>query len=361
MALVHLFGFGHTQSDDVKAKKPAPQFIRNAIALLKDHDVVIADKNNHLQQHRRQLREATAAMDPPVRLLALNWSLDKPQAIIHRVCGDRVVRRGDNHQSLLPDQEKKHEDVIWQFIRNAEELSEDEVDAVQNIDIESSLEDMLNIAVDACVRILGLERPSAAAVAEALNVARGYTPSNRKSADEKKKAKQTQYRYWALLPEIDLESALASHLKTCDFWDDLVRGGRVTERPHITLTHINNRKDEDALWDHCQRLHTLPSPPRFECKLGCILWNDRVMAVTVDDLVPHESDNAQVGAGFVSSLSPEVKGRLHITVGTKSADIPGVEAKAMVQNWRNGESSKEVSSVKLSGVTAMGRVKGMNN
>ena len=44
VALEQIFGFGHTQSDDIKAKKPAPQFIKNVGALLKKHDVVIADK-----------------------------------------------------------------------------------------------------------------------------------------------------------------------------------------------------------------------------------------------------------------------------------------------------------------------------
>jgi hypothetical protein len=43
---VHIFGFGHTQSDDVRAKKPAPVFIKNVLGLLakKGVDVVIADK-----------------------------------------------------------------------------------------------------------------------------------------------------------------------------------------------------------------------------------------------------------------------------------------------------------------------------
>ena len=41
IALAHIFGFGHTQSDDVLA---APAFIRNVTNLLYEHDVVIADK-----------------------------------------------------------------------------------------------------------------------------------------------------------------------------------------------------------------------------------------------------------------------------------------------------------------------------
>lgn len=52
MALEHLFGFGHTQSDNIKGKKAAPQFIKNVQALLKKHDVVIADKCvDHLVVH----------------------------------------------------------------------------------------------------------------------------------------------------------------------------------------------------------------------------------------------------------------------------------------------------------------------
>lgn len=44
VALSHLFGFGHVQSDDIQAKKPAPIFIKNVVSALKKHDVVIADK-----------------------------------------------------------------------------------------------------------------------------------------------------------------------------------------------------------------------------------------------------------------------------------------------------------------------------
>lgn len=44
VALAHLFGFGHTQSDDIQGKKPGPRFVKNVVDLLKTHDVVIADK-----------------------------------------------------------------------------------------------------------------------------------------------------------------------------------------------------------------------------------------------------------------------------------------------------------------------------
>jgi tRNA ligase len=44
LALSHLFGFGHTQSDDVTAKRTAPTFLKNIAALLQKKDVVFADR-----------------------------------------------------------------------------------------------------------------------------------------------------------------------------------------------------------------------------------------------------------------------------------------------------------------------------
>ena len=44
IALKTLFGFGHIQSDDIKAKKTAPIFVKKVVEELRSHDVVIADR-----------------------------------------------------------------------------------------------------------------------------------------------------------------------------------------------------------------------------------------------------------------------------------------------------------------------------
>ena len=44
VALSHLFGFAHTQSDDVKAKKAAKHFEAEVAKLLAKNNVVFADK-----------------------------------------------------------------------------------------------------------------------------------------------------------------------------------------------------------------------------------------------------------------------------------------------------------------------------
>ncbi|KAJ6617467.1 RNA ligase-domain-containing protein [Mycena sp. CBHHK59/15] len=363
VALSHIFGFGHTQSDDVHVKKAAPVFIKNVQELLKTHDVVIADKNNHLQQHRQALREATASFKPPVRLFALHWSLDKPFSTIHRICGDRVQQRGDNHQTLRADAQKTHEDVIWKFITGTEELAASEVDESVEMDLEESLDASVQRVVDACVRVLGVAAPPPHKVQAALDAVRGYAPKVKKPDEpaKKKTGDGPAPRYFALLPEVELEATLDPVLANAPFWGKLKEAKRVAKRPHVTLVHKNSLVPEDPavaeFWQPCLELHKMTKrPPLFKFKLGHVVWNDRIMAVTVDDLELAEEGAGQEGAEFVSKLSDEVRGRLHITVGTRDANVPPVEAKSLVEAWRRTGSE---DSLPLGGVVATGRVKGM--
>ncbi|KAK7469244.1 tRNA ligase [Stygiomarasmius scandens] len=387
VALAHIFGFGHTQSDDVHAKKPAPVFIRNVMELLETNDVVIADKNNHLRQHRTSLREAVAALEPAqnVRLLALSYPIASlPQSTLIRVCGDRVTIRGDNHQTLRADKSgaKSHEEVVWGFITSFEDLAMDEVDEVIEMDLEQSIEDGLKHAVRELCRILGLKEPSDEKLKEGLDVARGYKPTTIKSDDKVKKAKgkkATGVRYFALLPEVDVLPILEHTFKEVEeqgseFFEQLKNASRVTKRPHITLVHrksLSNEADEDgtnndrALWDRSEILHGMEIPPDFELKLTNVLWDGRVMAIVVDDLKVQNptSDEGHKGVEFVRELPSDVRDRLHITVGTLNDSIPPVEAKALVERWKGGE-TEGILEAKLKGeggedLVVVGRVKGM--
>ncbi|RDB18587.1 tRNA ligase 1 [Hypsizygus marmoreus] len=380
VALAHIFGFGHTQSDDVQAKKAAPVFIQNVRTLLQKHDVVIADKNNHLRQHRQALREVAQKNGKPTRLLALNWTIgDRPQATVHRICGDRILERGENHQTLRADATaaKSHEDVIWMFINTTEELTSSEVDAVVDMDMEEGLEEAVRRAVDGCVRVIGLKRPSDEKIAEALEVVRGYKPSVKKP-DEKGKKKDNGARYYGLLAEIDLEDVLGKKLETppkdadkamvraAEFWEVLTNGKRVAKRPHVTVVHRNSLPGEQSLWDLCAALQGLPQPPLFKARLGNVVWNDRVMAVTVDDLEVVEGESGEgtrLGNDFLQGLKDELKERLHITVGTKNPNVPAVEGKGLIEAWRKGITAPGVGtaqSMKLDNVVVHGRIKGLN-
>ncbi|KAF9039447.1 hypothetical protein BDZ89DRAFT_1100303 [Hymenopellis radicata] len=340
VALANIFGWGHTQSDDVRAKKPAPVFIKNVHNLLKHKDVVIADKNNHLTMHRKSLRELSIQFTPPARLLALNWSCalsTKSPAEVHAICGERVLTRGDKHQSLTADEENKsHEQVIWQFINNTEELGESEVDACIDMQLEDTLEEAVARAVEGCVEIK---------IAQGIQVALGYAPKTTKpketpaQAAAAAKPKTDKIRYFGLAPEASK---------------------RVATQPHVTIVHQKGLPADQPLWDRCMELHRLAqAAPQFEITLGNVVWNDRIMAATVDDLkLVGAGDEGQKGAQFIAQLPEEVRNRLHITVGTGDAKVLPVEAKTMVENWRRGKTDG-VKVKALSGVVVSGRVKGL--
>ncbi|THU87039.1 hypothetical protein K435DRAFT_867675 [Dendrothele bispora CBS 962.96] len=385
VALAHIFGFGHTQSDDVHARKPAPTFIKNVMELLKTHDVVIADKNNHLRQHRSSLREAVAKLKPPqsVRLLALYYPIASlPQSTLIRICGDRVTIRGDNHQTLRADKSgaKSHEEVVWRFIGTFEDLAMEEVDKVIEMDLEKSIEDGLQFAVKELCKTLDLEEPSKEKIMEGLEVARAYKPTTltRPEVRNQEKGKKGDVRYFALSPEVDVLTSLADTFKEAgaqhsQFFEQLKKNNRITNRPHITLVHRNSLSNSESaggaekiqeLWNRCKALHKMDIPPDFEFKLTNVLWDDRVMAIIVDDLrvqtSTRVSDGDQKGAEFVRELPTDVRGRLHITVGTKDDEILPVEAKSLVERWKSGK-TEGISEIKLrnDAEVVAARVKGM--
>ncbi|KAF8225851.1 RNA ligase [Tricholoma matsutake] len=388
VALAHIFGFAHTQSDDVHARKPAPIFIKNVTSLLETHDIVIADKNNHTRRHRQALRDATSNYATPVRLLALNWSIaDKPQATTHRVCGDRVQSRGENHQTLRADTSitRSHEEVIWRFINTTEDLAESEVDAVVDMDLEHDLEAAVRRAVDGCVSVLGLEKPSEEKIKESLDVIRGYVPATKKPDEPaKKKGKKASrrgdeewedsvLRYFGLLAEVDLVHLLGQKLESLSSdasqtavpavqsWGKLKDAGRVSKRPHVTIVHKSSLPGELPLWNSCATLHGSEKPPLFKARLGHLVWNERVMAVTVEGLEVVEGEGARLGKEFLDTLEEEVRERLHITVGTQSQGVPAVEAMDLVQTFRKSDLAPgdEWGVLPLDGHVIHGRIKGL--
>ena len=288
--------------------------------------------------------------------------------MVHRVCGDRIFSRGENHQTLRADTvTKQHEDVIWQFIHNREELAINEVDDIIDMELEDTLEAMLARVVDGCVQILGCEKPSQERIDEALRIAREYAPTAKK-ADDKKGKNTPEPRYYGILPEIDLLDVVSARLDVVEdipvngkeFWHALGTDGRVTNRPHVTIAHRNNLPEQIELWERCKAIHLMPDPPSFSFRLGHLVWNDRVMAITVEDfsLAAPEDGPGQGGHTFISGLHEDIRKVLHITVGTADRNVPPVEAKALVEAWRKGETTG-IGSLEIEGLSAKGRIQGL--
>lgn len=308
-------------------------------------------------------------MHPPVRLLALNWSLDRPNAEVLRICSDRILARGANHQALHGDTtDKSHEDVVWSFLKGTEALDESEADATVEMDIGEDLEHSLARAIDGIVSVLGLPRPDTERVGAALSKARGYKPANTTGVKKRESKAQAAPRYFGLLAEIDLEEALEAPISRrgegaggplCDFWGVLKENERIAHKPHVTIVHSKQLPEMLALWERCAALAALRDPPLFRVRLGHVVADERVMAVTVEELRvgDPEEDEGQEGSAFLSTLDPEIRERLHITVGTKDASVSAFEAGALVKSFKEGE--KGIDSVRLEDVFVNGRIKGL--
>jgi tRNA ligase len=231
--------------------------------------------------------------------------------------------------------------------------------------VNEGLEEALARAVHGVVDLLGLPPPSDEDMGKALRAARNYTPGSKvpKKGDHKKK-KETPIRYYGILPEMDLEEVIGSVMNSNtvipdsarELWEQLKANQRLTARPHVTIVHMKELERERPVWKACEELLER-SPPLFELKLGHLVWNDRVMALTVDDLTFNAEDSAaEAATKFLTDLSDNVKRRLHITVGTKDPSIPPVEAKELVEEYRSGA---QVNTVVLDYGVVRGRVKGL--
>lgn len=252
------------------------------------------------------------------------------------------------------------------FLKNSEELGGDEVDVVVDMDLEASQEQQLRTAIDACVRELGVARPSDEKIREALAVAAEYKPKTTKALEsQSNKEKSKQPRYFGLLPELDIGKTLESIIPNSDtspkdFWAKLKQHDRVAKQPHITIVHKNLLPDQQELWDACTRVQVTSTQPVFSFRLSHLLWNDRVMALVVDDAAvstDHPDPDAS-GVGVLLKVPQNTREHLHITVGTASESIPPIEAKSLVQAWRDGKKEK-IGVMPLSDIWAEGRLKGM--
>ncbi|KAF9926243.1 hypothetical protein FBU30_004138 [Linnemannia zychae] len=126
VALSKLFGWSHVSSDDFHhyRKTAGQQFMKAVVKALKDHTVVIADRNNHEFQHRRKLMETVKATYPKTRFVALYWSHEEvPLDTVRHLEIERVKNRGPNHQSMTPEFCPEYEFIIQRFLRTFEPLN----------------------------------------------------------------------------------------------------------------------------------------------------------------------------------------------------------------------------------------------
>lgn len=417
VALSRIFGLAHTQSDDITAKRTAPTFIKNVTDLLVTNDIVFADRCNHIPKHYDEL--AKIAEDRKLqkfdtRLISITWDLDTfPYYRLLRILSDRVVARGENHQTLRPDPtlDAEHEAVVGKFIRDYTPPDPAVFEDIISVNVMDSAEVTLTKVVQGLVKSLGLTTPSEDVINQGLEAASLYKPTT-PYHPAARHGKST--RYFAVAPEINLYELTSKAIEPFRdtekgqsawlFLDELYKRGRITAKPHVTLSHENNVKaemearsrtgaceskddselvqspgPEEILWETCKSIATSKYPLLYSFSLTHLVWDDRTMAFCLSGLSPMAS-SAEDGTVSPSvcpdldSVLPQATRRyLHVTVGTRDVDVPAFESRSLVKIVRErleadeqeGEIEEVVANggsvkwMKIGPAKSEGRIRGM--
>lgn len=385
-ALVHLFGFAHVQNDNIQGLKGRPaKFALEVTNLMATHRVVIADRNNHQRRERAQIMTDVNKVVPDATFVALHYVHEpKSQMLdeIRQVTRQRVLDRGDNHQTIQAGSKSSKEiiGIMEGFLDRFQGCNTDfepdsNFDEVIDLDVSaSSLENLETVITHLYNAYPGLfpdEMPSEEAMQAAINFALDHEvtmkhdlsfgkPSQGDKGPKQKKQGQSQVKeklltldqvlgkleYFSIsIPTSNINSILASMFdqapaEEARMYRMLKQSRRIQNEFHVTLIHRASASQNRSLWetysgeyekaimgrDLKDREQLAVTLGRARVKLERVVWDDRLMAFVVR-IYPGDD-----GASWMSTNSIP-----HITVGTASSDIKPVESNHLLARWEAGE------------------------
>lgn len=283
LALTELFGWGHVQNDNISGKGRPPRFTKAVLTQLKEKPVVFADRNNAQKHERRQLLLDSKNQNESVKVVCLNFRHDQDSIEeIRRVTRDRVILRGDNHQTIhAASDREKFLGVMDGFIGRFEPCTpfvrpDDGFDGFIHLDpvvgsrqnletVVTKLHEMFPNVVKAI--------PTAEELDRAIEVALGFKPdfkhiipdrSGTKEARqpekvEKKKPRELEYMSISV-PRAIVNDTMEKAFASCDketsrSYMQLKQTRRVQSAFHVTLLHRANAKQFPELWQRYLELH----------------------------------------------------------------------------------------------------------
>lgn len=382
VALTKLFGWGHVQNDNITGKSGRPkQFAIQVCNALAAHPAMIADRNNHQRREREQLINDVSKVVPDAKFVALQYVHEpKPDMLpaIREVTRDRVLSRGDNHQTIQAGSKAPGEiiDIMEGFLKRFEAVNtntkpDDAFDEVINLDIAASSRENLATIVNALAASfpkLIPDEPRSEDLDRAIDAAlNDYQPdvkhdlsfkSNKSNNSHMKNNKNTLgdhhqqngsaqinnlptapalVEYFCVrVPPNELVSILnktfdAAPSDTAIFYRQLGHLRRIQPTFHVTLIHRASQKSHPNLWSQLSTLYSgalegqkeknpaYPDPLLGKCRveLERIIWDSRIMCIVVRLLDDWETANTYA----------------HITIGTASKDIKPKESSDLLQRY----------------------------
>ncbi|KAH0522711.1 hypothetical protein TsFJ059_006514 [Trichoderma semiorbis] len=384
LALKHLFGWGHIQNDNISGKGRPPRFVKALMDELKEHPVVYADRNNAQRHERKQLIGDVKAQNVEARIVCLNFRHDEETIDeIRRITQDRIIERGDNHQTIHAATDKdKYLDVMEGFIKRFEECNPNSppdagFDLVIDLDPTAgsrvNLETLVNELHLSLPNVLK-EVPSPEKLDEAMEYALSYTPDFKHTIPDrggKKDAKQGQRQQQAAQPKKkgleymsvrvgtdQIDRVLDKAFKGVGpeisrfFWQ-LKNTRRVQRQFHVTLMHKATAAQYPDLWKRYTELHDAAGGGDSilgECDvlLERVVFDDRIMAIVVRLF---DAENKWECVNKVA----------HITVGTRDPAVKPKESNDLLAKWLEvGAGNEGIQEVVFADKpTLKGQVKGV--
>lgn len=390
VALQHLFNWGHIQNDNIVGKNRPPRFAQKVMEQLMEKPVVFADRNNAERRERQQIIEDVHNASLTTRLVALNFKVDDVNSV-RQVTQNRVISRGDNHQTIQAASDKKKVLGIMEgFINryqpcNPDNAPDDGFDLV--IDLDPTKDSRINLEtviskLSEKYSKLFKDMPSSddldAAISYALSQYRpdirheiGARPQQKpkaqlkennnlseQSQQQQKKAKAEKKKDLEYLGVNVSTQLIKSLLEStfsklpedkAAFFRQLQDLRRVQPKFHVTLMHRSARNQYPEQWDHYKTLHANGGGNESqigECKilLERVVWNDRLMAIVVR---------------IASESWASTNAVPHITVGTKDQSIKPKESNDLLAHWlakgtgeKTGINEASLGNVEIDGSVA---------
>ncbi|KAF4962077.1 hypothetical protein FSARC_9811 [Fusarium sarcochroum] len=363
MGLSHLFGWGHVQNDNISGKGRPPRFTKMVLDELKDHAAVIADRNNAQRHERKQIITDVKLQHSTAKLVCLNFKHDEESIDeIRRVTQERIIARGDNHQTIHAASDKdKFIGVMEGFINRFETCNphtrpDDGFDVVIDLDPAVGSRQNLETVVTQLHKFfpnLIKEIPSPEAIDGAIDYALGYKPDfrhdipdrgrkNNQQQQQPKAQKPRKLEYMSVgIPTQEVNSALdrafqGTPSSTSRLYTQLKQTRRVQPKFHVTLLHKAGSKDHPELWQKYTALQKEaeaagnPEGKVGECDvmLERVVFDERIMAVVVR--LADQDDQWQC-----------VNRVAHITVGTRDDSVKPKESNDLLAKWLEVGSSPE--------------------
>ncbi|KAI9928647.1 hypothetical protein ASPWEDRAFT_36421 [Aspergillus wentii DTO 134E9] len=388
LALTKLFGWGHIQNDNLpKQKNKGKKFALDITNALGQSPVVFADRNNHQKRERKQLMDDVTPVIRDARFVALHYVHEpKGQLLpgIREVTRQRVLERGDNHQTIRAGTKNSEEiiGIMEGFLSRFEAVDterdpDENFDEVINLDVTASSRENLEKVVAALhaayPRIVD-RIPSSQELDDAINWAmtdyhvqldlshtygsskqtqkKGAKPPNNPSSQsaappiQSPEALAKKIEYFGIsLPTSEVSSLLHSLFPPSTpptqarLYNQLVNSRRVQPAFHVTLIHRASKKDSPHIWDRyaSHYIDTLKASPDSNAsvtgsptlaparvRLERLIWDSRIMAFVARIMPP---DDQSVSDWPCANALP------HVTIGTASPDVKPKESNDLLRRW----------------------------